>query len=83
MLKVVRDDKEQTVSVTLANEPEHHARGPEATPEQSGAFLGVFTQPLKEDMKEHLRLKTDKGALIADTIAIVSTIDPVLGDVDR
>ena len=24
-----------------------------------------------------------RGALIADTIAIVSTIDPVLGDVDR
>lgn len=24
-----------------------------------------------------------KGALIADTVAIVSTIDPVLGDVDR
>ena len=24
-----------------------------------------------------------KGAMVADTIAIVSTIDPVLGDVDR
>ncbi|HEX4863908.1 MAG TPA: hypothetical protein VFV02_07540 [Acidimicrobiales bacterium] len=24
-----------------------------------------------------------RGSLIADTIAIVSTIDPILGDVDR
>jgi S1-C subfamily serine protease len=62
-LKVMRDGKEQTVDVTLAREPAHRARGPERV-EQSGAFLGVFTQPLKQDMKEHLNLKADKGALV-------------------
>jgi len=62
-LKVMRDDKEQAVTVTLVKEPVRHARGPEAS-EQSGAFLGVFTQPLKEDLKEHLKLKAEKGALV-------------------
>ena len=39
-----------------------------ATPEQSGAFLGVFTQPIKEDMKDHLRLTTEKGALVTQVM---------------
>jgi S1-C subfamily serine protease len=68
-LKVMREGKEQTVSVTLAQEP---ARAPEGTavpaPAPSGPFLGVFTQPLKEDMKEHLGIKADKGALVTQVM---------------
>jgi S1-C subfamily serine protease len=63
-LKVQRDGKEQSMDVTLAPAPVRQVRGPE-TPEQGSAFLGVFTQPLNAPMKEHLKLKADKGVLVA------------------
>jgi S1-C subfamily serine protease len=62
-LKVMRGDKEQAVSVTLEQEPGRQARGAEPA-EASGAFLGVFTQPLRQDMKDHLGIKAEKGALV-------------------
>jgi S1-C subfamily serine protease len=75
-LKVMRDDKEQSVTVTLAEEPARLARAPEPTPgataaptpAPSGPFLGVFTQPLKDDMKEHLGIKVEKGALVTQVM---------------
>jgi S1-C subfamily serine protease len=63
-LKFMREDKEQTLTVTLGKEPKPQARGPEA-PQKPGVFLGVFTQPLNANMREHLRIKADDGALVA------------------
>src|ERR1700722_5877912 len=51
MLKVMRDDKEQSINVTLEQEPARQGRGPDAA-DPSGAFLGVFTQPLRPDLKD-------------------------------
>jgi S1-C subfamily serine protease len=62
-LTVVRDGKEQSFTVTLGKEtqrPEAVAEGAEKT----SPFLGVFTQPLNAEMKDHLHLKMDKGALV-------------------
>jgi S1-C subfamily serine protease len=63
-LKVVRDGKEQSVTVALGKEPAPQARTPEPA-QQPGAYLGVFTQPLKAAMKDRLGIKVEKGALVA------------------
>jgi serine protease Do len=62
-LKVERDGKEQTINVTLGSEPRREARGLEPA-EKAGPYLGVFTQALNADVREHLKLKVDKGALV-------------------
>jgi len=61
--KVMRDGKEQTLSVTLGERPGHFGI---VTPPvyQARVFLGVQSQPLTAELKEHLGLKTDKGALV-------------------
>jgi S1-C subfamily serine protease len=63
-LKVERDGKEQTIDVTLGNEPRREGRAAEPA-ERPGPFLGVFTQPLNADIRDNLKLKVDKGALVA------------------
>jgi S1-C subfamily serine protease len=55
-LKVVRDGKEQGLSVTLGEAPAV-AKG--------GVYLGVLSQPLTPELKEHLGVAADKGALVA------------------
>jgi S1-C subfamily serine protease len=66
-LKVERDGKEQSLNVTLGAEPRHEARGSTAS-EKPAAILGVFTQPLSADVKEHMKLKVDHGALVAQVM---------------
>jgi len=65
--KVMRDGKEQTFSVTLGERPGHAGI---VTPRtlKGRVFLGVQTQPLTAELKEHLGLKTDKGALVASVL---------------
>jgi S1-C subfamily serine protease len=63
-LKVERDGKEQTIDVTLGNEPRREGRGFEPS-DKPGPFLGVFTQPLNADIRDNLKLKVDRGALVA------------------
>jgi S1-C subfamily serine protease len=55
-LKVVRDGKEQSLTVTLGEAPSAGS---------GGAYLGVMSQPLTADLKEHLGVAADKGALVA------------------
>jgi len=63
-LKVDRDGKEQTLNVTLGTEPRREVRGYGPT-DRPGAYLGVFTQPLNADIRDHMNLKVDKGVLVA------------------
>jgi S1-C subfamily serine protease len=56
VLKVVRDGKEQSLTVTLG---EAHSAA------SGAAYLGVLSQPLTPDLKEHLGVAADKGALVA------------------
>jgi serine protease Do len=67
-LKVMREGKEETLNVTLGSEPARETRSFEA-PDQGqrggAAYLGVFTQPLNPDLREHLNVKADKGAFVA------------------
>jgi S1-C subfamily serine protease len=63
VIKVVRDGQEQTVTVTLGEAPESRDRA-EPSARQSGPFLGVFTQAVTAELKEHLGLAADKGALV-------------------
>jgi S1-C subfamily serine protease len=55
-LRVLRDGKEQGLAVTLGEAPAH-ANGQ--------AFLGVLSQPLTAELREHLGVSTDSGALVA------------------
>jgi S1-C subfamily serine protease len=66
-LKVMREGKEETVTVTLGKQPAEQVRGAGAT-ETSRPFLGVFTQPLNRAMKDRLGIKADKGAVVASVM---------------
>jgi S1-C subfamily serine protease len=55
-LVVVRDGKEQGLTVTLGE-------GPSAA--KGAVYLGVLSQPLTPELKEHLGVAADKGALVA------------------
>ena len=61
--KVMRDGKEQTLSVTLGERPRAFGILRPGT-RKPHVFLGVQSQPLTAELKEHLGLKTDKGALV-------------------
>jgi S1-C subfamily serine protease len=63
-LKVVRDSKERTVTVTLGNVPARGLREKTSAP-KSRAYLGAFVQSLTPDLKEHLGINVDKGVLVA------------------
>lgn len=62
VLSVMRDGKEHKMTVTLAERPQARAR-PKVEFERP-AFLGVWTQPLNEDMKKSLGVAVDKGAVV-------------------
>jgi S1-C subfamily serine protease len=64
-ITVVRDGKEQAVTVTLG-EPVHRDGSPAAP--KARAFLGVQSQPLTAEMKEHLKVNADKGALVTSVV---------------
>jgi S1-C subfamily serine protease len=67
VLKVSRDGKEQSITVTLGAAPRPaEAAIPPAG--KTGAFLGVHAQALTADLKEHLEVATDKGALVTDVL---------------
>lgn len=62
-VKIQRDGKDQTVNVTLGAEPRRQARGT-APPEGASAYLGVFTQPLSQEARERLNVKSDSGVVV-------------------
>jgi S1-C subfamily serine protease len=66
-LKVMRDGQEQTVTVTLGAAPESRDRA-ESPARRSGPYLGVFTQALTAELKEHLGLTVDKGAVVSHVL---------------
>lgn len=57
---VMRDGKEQDVSVTLAERP--------AGSERTGAFLGVVTRPLTAADKSRLNVTADQGLVVTDVM---------------
>jgi S1-C subfamily serine protease len=61
-LSVMRDGKEQKMDVTLAERPQERAR-PSIKLERH-AFLGVWGQPLNEEMKKSLGVSADKGVVV-------------------
>jgi membrane-associated protease RseP (regulator of RpoE activity) len=58
----MRDGKEHKMEVTLGERPQERAR-PKVQFERQ-AFLGVWTQPLNEEMKKSLGVSADKGAAV-------------------
>jgi S1-C subfamily serine protease len=62
-LKVLRDGKEQTFTVTLGEMPEHLGVVTPAAP-KSRVYLGVHSQALTPQLKEFLGVPADKGALV-------------------
>jgi serine protease Do len=64
MLSVMRDGKEQKMEVTLAEPPQARVRPKiELT---RHAFLGVYAQPLNEELKKNLGVTVDKGAVVME-----------------
>jgi S1-C subfamily serine protease len=61
-LAVMRDGKEHKMEVTLAERPQERVR-PKIHFERH-AFLGVWGQPLSEDMKKSLGVTADKGVVV-------------------
>jgi len=57
-LEVMRNQKQEKLTITLANHPERKSTEP------NRAFLGVQTQPLSKELKEHLGLTVDQGVLV-------------------
>jgi len=72
-LRVLRDNKEQTVTVTLGERPTDQQIAPAQGTDDGRrvrrpAFLGVQTQPLSPDAKKRLDTKADAGALITEVV---------------
>ena len=66
-LKVMRDGAEQTVTVTLGDAPKNR-EGAEPPAQQTGMFLGVFTQPLTAELRQQFGLTVDKGAVVSQVV---------------
>jgi S1-C subfamily serine protease len=66
-LKVMRDGKEQTITVTLADAPKNR-EGTETPAQQTGMFLGVLTQPLTAELRERLGVTVEKGAVVSQVV---------------
>jgi len=79
-LRVQRNDKEQTVSVTLAQRPANQEAGPSGpggpargsedgpTTGRRPAFLGVQTQPLTPEAKKRLDIRSEGGVLVTEVV---------------
>jgi S1-C subfamily serine protease len=80
-LKVIRDGQEQTVTVTLGEAPASRDQA-EPSARQSGPYLGVFTQALSADLKEHLGLSVEKGAVITHVLPGSPAANAGLTDTD-
>jgi S1-C subfamily serine protease len=63
-VKVVRDGKEETFTVTLGEAPKALGRPVAKSP----SYLGVHAQTLTAELKKHLELAEDKGALVTDVL---------------
>jgi S1-C subfamily serine protease len=60
---VMRDGKEETCNVTVAERPVARAAGLE-----KGAFLGVWSQDLTAEMKDKLGVAADMGAVVMEVM---------------
>lgn len=58
-LHVMRDGKDQTVNVTLAERPAEKKKAA-----KTEVFLGVWSRPLTPELKDHLGITVDKGAVV-------------------
>src|SRR5262249_16974003 len=65
--KGLRDGQEQTITVTLGEAPESRDQA-EPPARLSGPYLGVLTQPLTAELKEHLSLTVDKGVVVTHVL---------------
>lgn len=63
-VKVVRDGKDETVTVTLGEAPKAIGRPVAKSP----SFLGVHTQTLTAELREHLELAANAGALVTEVL---------------
>jgi len=66
ILKVIREGKEQTITVTLGEQPKQREEAKRV--EKNQAFLGVYSQLLSPELKEQLELKVDKGVLVTQVL---------------
>jgi len=71
--RVLRNDKEQTIAVTVGQRPSNQGntppRGPEAVPgDRRPAFLGVQTQPLAPEERKRLDIRAEGGVIVADVL---------------
>jgi S1-C subfamily serine protease len=65
---VVHEGKEKDIAITLGSRPEQRFLRGRGVPQ--GILLGVQTQPLTEELKQHLGVKADKGALVSEVVAV-------------
>jgi S1-C subfamily serine protease len=67
VFKAVRGNAEQDFTVVLGQMPENRdvALPPAVQPR---AYLGIHTRPLTAELRTHLQLNTDKGAVVAQVL---------------
>jgi S1-C subfamily serine protease len=67
VFKAVRGNAEQDFTVVLGQMPEHKdvALPPAVQPR---VYLGIHTRPLTAELRTHLQLDTDKGAVVAQVL---------------
>jgi serine protease Do len=64
-LQLMRDGKEHKLAVTLTERPKAKTPArPQIIKETKGAFLGVWTQPLNDEMRKELGVTAEKGAVV-------------------
>jgi S1-C subfamily serine protease len=69
-LGVVRDGKEQSLTVTLAERPSREAPAVPSLPGvRRPAFLGVQTHPMTPEWKERSHVEVEAGAVVTEVVA--------------
>jgi len=63
-VKVIRDGKERTFTMTLAERPSELAGGQQTGRHEEQPNLGLELQDVTPEVADELQLKTDKGALV-------------------
>jgi len=77
-LTVLRDGKEETISVTLAARPKSEAAAGQAQPEDkqaSGAWLGIAGQTVTPEIAQAMDLPEDQGGVLVGQVEVGSPAD--------
>jgi len=67
-LHVRRDGKEQDLTVTVADRPVRRGHDLGDFQAEKHAFLGVQSQPLTPELKDHLGVAADHGVVVTDVV---------------